>query len=204
MIKKKIMLARLLEISESGIVPHTSEWHETRRRLITASDAGAVLGVSPFKTPSKLLREKLSDAESKDNIAMAWGRRYEPVAIERFETEFNLQVFPANFVVCVKYPFLGATPDGIVSDGSLLEVKCPFNTRKPFLSFHHYDKTHYYTQVQVAMLCYGADKTHAMQYNAREKIYKHEVIDYDPEFIHRAMPKWQAFAAQLGTGHVTS
>ena len=192
------MLAKLLELSESaGIVPHTSEWHSARKKLITASDAGAVLGVSPFKTPARLLREKLSDSEPKDNIAMAWGRRYEPDAIERFETDFGVQVFPANFVIAEKYPFLGATPDGIVSDGSLLEVKCPFNTKKPFLSFNHYEKTHYYAQVQVAMLCYGAEKTHCVQYNAREKTYKHEVVEYDAEFVHRAMPKWQSFNKQL-------
>ena len=27
------------------------------------------------------------------------------------------------------YPFLAASPDGVVSDGSLIEVKCPFNGR---------------------------------------------------------------------------
>ena len=79
----------------------------------------------------------------------------------------NLSVREAGFHVRVDYPFLGASPDGIVScdchDQKLLEIKCPSKYENGFLNWendkdfplakdHSLKTSHqYYFQVQLQM-----------------------------------------------------
>lgn len=64
------------------------------------------------------------------------------------------------------YPFLGATPDGVIDDETLLEIKCPYKGRKslikpgalfPFLEYENNEvvlkeSSKYYDQIQGQML----------------------------------------------------
>ena len=51
------------------------EWLDGRKSLITASDAAAALGLSPFKSPLKLYTEKIGLAEDgEEREAMKWGK----------------------------------------------------------------------------------------------------------------------------------
>lgn len=64
------------------------DWLFTRRSAITATDAAAILGVSPWKTAYVLWASKLGliddDPESE---AMRWGTRLEPLIAERYAEE---------------------------------------------------------------------------------------------------------------------
>jgi putative phage-type endonuclease len=60
-----------------------SEWLALRKKDVTASVAGALLGVHPYTTPYRMWAEKtgqLSDVET--TRAMQRGTAFEPVAIE--------------------------------------------------------------------------------------------------------------------------
>jgi hypothetical protein len=60
-----------------------------------------------------------------DNRDMAWGRQYEKEAIGAFEVETGLIVEPTGFWAHPKYDWLGASPDGLIGEHGLIEVKNP-------------------------------------------------------------------------------
>ena len=58
------------------------------------------------------------------------------------------------------YDWFGASPDGIVNDETVLEIKCPFNLRNELLpQFKSIEsQPHYYAQLQLEMACTGKNK----------------------------------------------
>jgi len=56
---------------------------------------------------------------------MQWGVEQEAAAKERFETVTGLIVTDTPFIDHPTIPFCGCSPDGFVSDGCLIEIKCP-------------------------------------------------------------------------------
>lgn len=61
--------------------------------------------------------------------AMQYGRDNEPKAIERLETDKGVNVKKCGLFVDREYPYLAATPDGLVGEDTVVEVKCPENSK---------------------------------------------------------------------------
>lgn len=59
--------------------------------------------------------------------AIQHGKMYERKAILKFEEKTNLKTENSGLFICVGKPFLGATPDALVQNDTIVEVKCPFN-----------------------------------------------------------------------------
>ena len=119
----------------------TPEWYTQRENAITASDIPTVLGENNYKTPWSLLLDKCN-ANPKPfigNEATRWGNHYEDIAIEKYSELKSKEVLSFGLLIHPDYPWLGGSPDGITTDGILLEVKCPL-TRKivPGQVPHHY------------------------------------------------------------------
>lgn len=62
--------------------------------------------------------------------AISWGIQHESDAINMLESIKKVHVEPCGICISEQYPFLGASPDGIIhgedSGVKLVEVKCPF------------------------------------------------------------------------------
>ena len=62
--------------------------------------------------------------------ALKWGSTHEEIAIKLYEEKSGHTVHQCGFFVCDMYPFLGASPDGIIigegDEFGIVEVKCPF------------------------------------------------------------------------------
>jgi hypothetical protein len=130
---------RLLSIPQ--YVQRTPEWYLQRENAITASDIPTVLGENKYKTQWDLLVDKCN-ANPKPfvgNQATRWGNHYEDIAIEKYSELRNKKVLSFGLLIHPEYPWLGGSPDGITTDGILIEVKCPL-TRKiiPGEVPHHY------------------------------------------------------------------
>ena len=95
--------------------------------------------------------------------AMLHGKQFESKAIMKFEQQKSVKCLPAGFFIKPDYPFLGASPDGVINDEYLIEVKCPFSGRnenvlpgKPFPFLHRNSHgevslkqtSNYYSQIQ--------------------------------------------------------
>jgi len=151
-------LAKLAEIPQA--TQRTKEWYETRHRLITASNAFKVFENESAR--NQLIYEKcqplkLEDVSTKyeqvnTTTAMHWGQKYEPVSTMYYESMFATKVAEYGCIQHEMFHFLGASPDGIVSDpllprfGRMLEIKNIVNREIDGIP-----KKEYWIQMQLQM-----------------------------------------------------
>lgn len=107
----------------------TEEWLRKRKGLLTASDAATALSLNPYKTRAALMKDKVCPDErrNEDSAATAHGNKYEDEAIEIYEREFGKRALRFGLFISDEHRWLGGSPDGVTTDGVLLEVKCPIS-----------------------------------------------------------------------------
>jgi len=103
------------------------EWLNYRRNGIGGSDAGAVCGVNPYKSPFSVYAEKTSVCmdELEDNERMRQGRDLEDYCAKRFSEATGLKVHKTNYIYKHDdYDFMLADIDRvIVGENAGLECK---------------------------------------------------------------------------------
>jgi putative phage-type endonuclease len=116
------------------MIQHSTEWHEARRGKVTASRICGVIkklkggdySTARANYMMELLAERLGGAvaEPFQSHEMRWGSEQEADAFAAYEWRRDADVQPAGFV---DHPRLaaGASPDGLVGDDGLIEIKCP-------------------------------------------------------------------------------
>jgi putative phage-type endonuclease len=141
----------------------TNEWHEARLGKVTASRIADVMAqtktgpsASRKNYMAQLLTERLTGkpTESYSNAAMQWGTETEPQARAMYELQTGLEVIETGFT---PHPELaaGASPDGLVGDDGLIEIKCPNTaTHIDTLLSGKIDKK-YILQMHWQMICEG-------------------------------------------------
>jgi putative phage-type endonuclease len=103
----------------------TPEWLEARVGKITASTAGAILGVDPYQGPYWAFMEIMGRHKTPENRAMQYGKAHEQDARNWYECVTGEFVEPGGFWVSDIIPWLGASPDGFVGLHGMWEGKCP-------------------------------------------------------------------------------
>lgn len=103
-----------------------SDWHKWRQEGLGASDAPAVMGVSPWLTRFQLWEIKTGLAvHDQSNFATRRGNELEPKARATYELMHDMAM-PIAFVEHPKLPFIRASLDGYNREnGIILEIKCP-------------------------------------------------------------------------------
>lgn len=110
------------------------EWLALRLGKVTASRIADMMaktksgwGASRANYCAQLVAERLTGrvAESYTNAAMEWGTATEPEAKGAYEFYCDNQVQPIDFASHPTIPMSGASPDGLVGDDGLVEIKCP-------------------------------------------------------------------------------
>ena len=101
------------------------KWLEARRKGIGGSDAPAICGVSPWKTPLQVYMDKIGDLGPKeDTDPMFWGRTLEPVIRQRYaDLTGRAVVVPDGILQHPEHDWMLANVDGLTDDGRLVEVK---------------------------------------------------------------------------------
>ena len=61
--------------------------------------------------------------------ACKWGIEHEEDAIKKYAQQQNVTVTKCGFFINPKWPWLGCSPDGIISSSKAIEVKCPFTKK---------------------------------------------------------------------------
>lgn len=179
----------------------TPEWFEKRKGRVTGSMVGAILGLSPYMTRADAMRTMVraqlgAESEFTGNVATEYGTAHEAGAIIDFRMETSLNVKPAPFII--HEDWLGASPDGYVSDGRLIEVKCPYGLRdKPHpVPFKPIDEQmHYHAQMQVQMFVTRTDGCHFWQWSKNG--YRHDVIERDQSWLDDNLPRLRQFHAEF-------
>lgn len=99
------------------------EWYAARAGLVTASVAAAILNIGP--NGRLWAYNQIVGPGQPDNKHMAWGRAFEATARAAYECRTGLFVEPTGFWVHPTQSWLGASPDGLVEEDGLVEIKCP-------------------------------------------------------------------------------
>jgi putative phage-type endonuclease len=110
------------------------EWFAARLGRVTASRVADVIsrtksgyGASRANYAAQLVAERLTGevAESYANAAMAWGTAIEPEARRAYEFYRDVDVVQVGFVEHPTITMSGASPDGLVGEDGLVEIKAP-------------------------------------------------------------------------------
>lgn len=116
------------------IVQGTPEWHEQRLGKATASKIADIVaktktgwGAGRANYRAQLIAERLTGrpAESFTNAAMQWGVEMEAEARIAYEAHILAPVEQVSFIDHPRIAMSGASPDGLVGDVGLVEIKCP-------------------------------------------------------------------------------
>lgn len=103
----------------------SDEWFAQRKKMISASDMASVFSIG-YSSKKQLMEKKVLDNSTfKGNIYTKWGQKYEDIASIIYEKRKNVRVLEFGLIQHSKYDFIGASPDGITTDGVMLEIKCP-------------------------------------------------------------------------------
>ena len=129
-------------------VQGTPAWFKARQGKLTASRFGAAAGVCPFASRNKTLKEITGKEEWKGSVeACQWGTMNERNAIKDYMIRTGNVVRSKGFFTHPDYEWLGGSPDGLVGDEGIIEVKCPFYHKVP----HERIPPHYLCQVNGLM-----------------------------------------------------
>jgi putative phage-type endonuclease len=128
--KQKTIAQALLCREQAGefLTQRTKEWYATRRKILTASEISSVLDSNIYKSGYDLMLQKLTqldDHQPAKNEATDWGVKYEPIALQFYEFLKKEKVYEIGLIIHAIHKWLGASPDGLLLNGRLLEIKCP-------------------------------------------------------------------------------
>jgi len=116
-----------IEKIERETVHQSDSYEEMRRNLLTASNFGRVCKMRPQTGCESIVKQMLHSAFDCD--AMAYGRNNEETARQEVAIELGVTIKKCGLFICKESPFLGATPDGLINDDSIVEIKCPASAK---------------------------------------------------------------------------
>jgi putative phage-type endonuclease len=112
----------------------SAEWFAARCGKVTASKLADLTAktksgwsASRANYMAQLIAERLTGlpAESFSNAAMQWGTATEPQARAAYSFLTDKEVAEVGFIEHPSIPMTGASPDGMIGDDGLVEIKCP-------------------------------------------------------------------------------
>jgi putative phage-type endonuclease len=176
----------------------TDEWFAARLGKVTASRVADVIAKtkSGYSTSranymAELICERLTGTkgESFSSAAMQWGTSTEPQARAAYEAQSGGLVEEVGFVSHCSIFDSGASPDGLVGNDGLLEIKCPITATHIDTLMNEAVPGRYVTQMQWQMACTGRQWCDFVSYDPR-------LPDHMALFVKR-VPRDNAMIAEL-------
>lgn len=142
----------------------TPEWHAARLGRVTASRLADVVAktktgysTSRANYMAELICERLTGTQGAfySNAAMQWGTETEPMARAAYEGVVGALVIETGFIPHNTITMAGASPDGLVGDDGLVEIKCPITATHIDTLLGQSVPIRYNIQMQWQMACTG-------------------------------------------------
>lgn len=185
------------------------EWHNQRLGKVTASRIADVMaktktgyGASRRNYMMELLCQRLTGKREEGyvNAAMQRGTELEPMARGMYEGLNGVLVIETAFVDHPSIPMTGASPDGLVEDDGLIEIKCPnTSTHVEFLRTGEIDNG-YKLQMLWQLECTGRVWCDFVSYDDRmpqELQYRCVRYTPDPEEVTTVTAEVRKFLSEL-------
>ncbi|PZC74695.1 hypothetical protein B5X24_HaOG207320 [Helicoverpa armigera] len=93
--------------------------------MLTASNFGVVIKRRENSSKAKLVKNILYKCNLSKVTAIAHGVENEQLAIKQLSIQENVKIIPCGLFVDHEYPFISATPDGLIGQDTIVEIKCP-------------------------------------------------------------------------------
>jgi putative phage-type endonuclease len=154
-------------------------WLDQRTNFITASSFSNALSPKWSSYRNELMKNKVSKGSYNNffgNEATRWGEKYEDVCCAIYSYRNNVEVFDFGMIPHPKYPFLGASTDGITTKLINLEIKSPYSrVIKPGVV-----KDIYWQQMQLQMDVLDLNLSHFLECSFHEYPSERDFwIDFD-------------------------
>lgn len=194
----------LLERCKALPQQRTEEWYRQRNQRVTASEVAAVIGRSKFQSKNVALRMKVGAILGDEvlcpprtgNYITDWGNRNEDHVRDRFCREYDEVCHETGCVPHTTVPLLGASPDGVLESGCLLEIKCPFK-RDPVPG---QIPEMYYHQMQLQMEVCNLDATYYVEWKPstvfgepEREVFQVQLVVRDCKWLETWLPTIEKF-----------
>lgn len=180
-------------------IQRSPEWYEKRQFIITASSAAVLLTKSedvckfyveefslqeifnynnkccnPYSNKLTYIKEKagITPTTFTGNFATLWGQKYEEIATHIYSLMNHREILEFGLIIHPSLNWLGASPDGISTDGCMIEIKCP-----PRRKITGIPPLYYWIQVQLQLEVCELDECDFFECEFREYLSFEEFID---------------------------
>ena len=187
----------------------TEEWFEARMGCVTASRTADVMAktksgyaASRANYMAELICERLTGERQGgfSSAAMQWGTETEPQARMAYEIITGATVVETGFVLHPEIAGFGASPDGLIGDDGLIEIKCPNTATHIDTLLADKVPTKYIIQMHVQMLCTGRAWCDFVSFDPRLPIDLHMFIkrvERDDKLAEEIVTEVQSFLADM-------
>ena len=178
----------------------SGEWLKLKLGKISASRAKDVMsngrGDAVSKTAESYMFELMAErltGESKpffESDAMRWGTETEDQARAMFELREGFDVEQVAFIE--QSEWLGVSPDGLINDEGLLEIKCPNTTTQLKRALSDDYSADYKAQIQMQLWVSGRQYCYFLSFDPRldcEAGYLLQRVGRDEEYINEMKVK---------------
>jgi len=189
----------------------STEWFNARLGKVTASRVADVIAktktgysTSRENYMAQLVCERMTgtQGESYSNAAMQWGTDQEPLARAAYEAIKDVLVDEVGFIVHPTINAAGASPDGLVGDDGLIEIKCPNTATHIDTLLSDKVPSKYNTQMQWQMACTGRKWCDFVSFDPRMpeglQIFIQRV-DFDEQYVKMLEAEITEFLGELET-----
>jgi putative phage-type endonuclease len=187
------------------------EWFAARLGKVTASKVADVIAktktgysTSRDNYMAQLVCERMTGTmgESFSNTAMQWGTDQEPLARAAYEAIADVLVDEIGFVAHPTIDAAGASPDGLVGDNGLIEIKCPNTATHIETVLSGKVPSKYIPQMQWQMACTQRKWCDFVSFDPRmpEGLQLFiQRVDFDVEYVKMLEAEITGFLAELET-----
>ncbi|WP_019223384.1 lambda exonuclease family protein [Bartonella rattaustraliani] len=155
----------------------TAEWFRARLGKVTASNIYNIMSKTAKGLPTskyedykiKLITERLTGeaSPSYETEDMRWGIEHEDDALQEYGFIYDANIVKCGFIQHPTIEMAGASPDGLIGDDGLIEVKCPRSVNHMRFFMDSQIKPEYLAQMQFQMACTGRKWCDFISYDPR-------------------------------------
>lgn len=180
---------RIGRITGSRIAPILGERRNGKSRIgVLREMVAEVQGIPPI--PRDPYMEQMAE----------YGRAHEPDAINDYAGQYGVVAHSSQiFVRHPTYEFLGSTPDGLIRDDGMLEIKCPSRA----LFRHINERPDYEMQIRLQLDCARRDWCDFVVWRSGEPLAVSRV-ERDPWWLESVMPKLVKFMGEFNEALVAA
>ena len=213
------MVGGLSLTTYEDVEQRSKEWHEQRRGIVTASVVGKLVTAKTVKVAAndesrglcaQLTTERVtgwSDDYAFVSADMQRGIEHEPIALAKYAEQTGNAVETVGFMVRDDWGFsIGYSPDALVGDDGLVEIKCPRAKGHLTTIVTGVAPAHHMAQLQCGLLVSGRKWIDFVSFCAGMPLFVKRVLP-DPRWqtaIVEAVAAFEQASADLASTYFTA